>query len=191
MTRITNCCVNNINIVTSGAFQGGKTLDDYYPDLTSRGYWAATDQAGPFDTGSRVGVAVQIIATCTGNRSECGITQCYTIPATTYPGEAVINTPVDDIARSGRDVTSSPFRQDIGTNRLSWADPASYSYNNSTLAHFSAKNVFVSCVESCRECECNWERCCVEWMWEVEVKNGTVVKNTVTANRKWCEKVIS
>jgi hypothetical protein len=189
MNRTQDCCVTNINIVTQGAFRGGKTLDDYYPFLIGSGYWRTNNQAGAFDTGVRVGVgvAVQVIATCTGDCSKCELTQHYTIPATTYPSEFVTNTPIDDIARSGQDATCPPFRQDIGTNQLSWADPASYFYNNSTTSDFDAKNVFVSCVKSCGKCD--WDRCCVEWTWEVAVKNGAVVKNTITVNHKWCEKV--
>jgi hypothetical protein len=130
---------------------------------------------------------MQFVATCTGDRSRCRFTQHYTIPQTTFPGEAVTNAPVDDIARSGRDQSKAPFRQDIGNNQTSFADPPSYPYNAGNRANFEATNVFVSCTLS-SDRSCSWDRCCIQWTWKVKVQGGAVSSNTLGADRKWCEK---
>ena len=47
-----NCCVDNIELVKSGKFKGGKSLNDYFPDLVPAAgdpYWGKkSDTAGPF-----------------------------------------------------------------------------------------------------------------------------------------------
>jgi len=106
---------------------------------------------------------------------------------TNYPGESVEAKPVDDIARCGRDATMAPFRQNIGGNQISMADPASYPYNATTRADFEATNVFETCKTS-SDNTCKWDRCCIQWTWKAKVVAGAVTVNTVTVDRKWCDK---
>ncbi len=49
--------------VTSGPFQGGYTMDDYFPQHKGKGLWSNSGTAGPFDTGKRAGSNVQLYGT--------------------------------------------------------------------------------------------------------------------------------
>lgn len=108
--------------VTSGQFEGGKTLDDYYPDLVGKGYWDTNNTAGKFDTGSRVGAALQFVGTyfspCSGDGSQFTFSQSTTIVRARADGKKLMENgkpfegqTIDDIKRSRRDQSKAPFRQ--------------------------------------------------------------------------------
>lgn len=52
---------NRMRAVTSGPLLDGLTMDDYYPGLSSQGFLANPESAGPWDTDTRCGVNVQLV----------------------------------------------------------------------------------------------------------------------------------
>ncbi|MCX7114207.1 MAG: DUF4157 domain-containing protein [Proteobacteria bacterium] len=131
--------------VTSGTFEGGKTLDDYFPDLVGRGAWGSNNTAGPFDNGSRAGSAVQLIGElpipCDANGNLTVLGQSANIVRARANGRqmmeggrALEGQTINDIQRSGRDSSRSPFRQ-TWVNSVSMADPIS-GIPYSTLASY-------------------------------------------------------
>ena len=188
------CCVTDAEIVTDGAFQGGKKLGDYYPDLAqpdgSSTYWSGDgSQGGAFDTGSRTGGAVQIIGTMEGDRDCCTMTQHFVVEESNYPGGDVgpVGESVDDIARSGRDPSGPPFRQNIGGNQISMADPPSAPYGPPN--DFKRKLRFTTCFVSYPDSkpECEWKQCCVTWVQEQEAQGGAMTTNKIFEVGSWCE----
>ena len=117
--------------ITSGAFAGRLAMRDYYPDLVGRGFWQNGATGGPWDTGSRAGVNVQLFGTVP---SPCEPDQ-YTVEQSVTRDWERINgvetarsgTTSDDIAASGRDQSRAPFRQLFlgGGLNISMADPPS------------------------------------------------------------------
>ena len=122
--------------VTSGKFEGGKTLDDYFPDLVGTKTWGKNDTAGTFDNGFRAGSAVQLIgeypAPCVpGTSKGFSLGQTATIVRARADGKQLMEggkplegTTLDDIKRSGRDASKPPFRQEFSF-AVSMADPIS------------------------------------------------------------------
>jgi hypothetical protein len=124
-----------IHKVTAGQFEGGKTLDDYYPELVGTGSWGASGAAGPFDTGTRAGSAVQLVGTypapCAAGGSAFTFGQTATILRARADGKKMTENgkdfegqTFDDIKRSRRDQSKPPFRQTFGF-AVSMADPIS------------------------------------------------------------------
>jgi hypothetical protein len=195
------CCVTAAEVVTAGAFQGGKKLADYFPDLVTPGtgdrspYWSgAGATAGGFDLGTRTGAAVQLVGTVEGTRARCSITQHFVIERSNFPGAgrpygdtAPVGQRTDDIAKSGRDSSRPPFRQDIGTDKISFADPPSRPYGPGST--FSRKQRFESCFVSLPTSQpaCTWMRCCATWILEQDVRAGTAT-STVRNIGSFCEK---
>jgi hypothetical protein len=133
--------------LTSGPFLGGLTMDSYYPDLTGRGYYAHPGTGGTFDTGSRAGANIQLYGVIP---SPCLPGQFHleqTVTRTRYRINGVAHAEegrtFDDIAKSGRDASRPPFRQEFlggGTAPpgyiISMADPPSTGYNaTSNIEH--------------------------------------------------------
>lgn len=121
--------------VTSGPFQGGKTLDDYYPDLVGKSVWGSNNTAGTFDNGSRAGSAVQLIGNlaipCATSDTPTTLKQTATIVRAKANGAQMMENgaplagqTINDIQRSGRDQSRAPFRQ-TWTGAVSMADPIS------------------------------------------------------------------
>ncbi len=121
--------------VTTGKFEGGKTLDDYFPDLVGKGYWGKNDTAGPFDNGSRAGSSVQLIgeylSPCLGGGSQFTFGQTASFIRARANGKKLMEggkplegQTIDDIKRSGRDQSKAPFRQTFDF-AISMADPIS------------------------------------------------------------------
>ena len=166
--------------VTSGAFLGGLTINDYYPDIASRGYPAT---AGPFDVGGRAGANVQLYGVIP---SPCLPDQFHleqTITRTRLRRDGVADptegTTVDDIAKSGRDASRAPFRQEFlggGTAPLgyviSMADPPSTGYNStSNIEH--DRDFVTSLVGP-------GGRQSVSWSLSTRISGGVVTKNVLT-----------
>ncbi|MFQ6024756.1 MAG: hypothetical protein ACE5NW_18740 [Acidiferrobacterales bacterium] len=164
--------------VTSGAFQGALSMGDYYPDLVGRGYWDHGDTAGPWDTGSRAGVNVQLFGTVP---SPCRPDQFHLEQTVTRERERINGTPTaregtsaDDIANSGRDASTAPFRQLWlgGGLNISMADPPSAAY--SATRDIDIKKHFVTSLAG------PGGKRSVNWTIELKIENGTVTKNAVT-----------
>lgn len=136
-----------MNALISGAFLGGLTMDSYYPDLVGKGYYEHPDTAGTFDTGSRVGGNVQLYGVIASPCEPSAFRLAQTVRRTRYRINGVIHPEegktFDDIAKSGRDATRPPFRQEFlggGTAPpgyiISMADPPSTGYSAaSTIEH--------------------------------------------------------
>jgi hypothetical protein len=101
--------------VTSGEFLDGLTMDDYYPGLRAKGYFSNPSTAGPWDTGSRCGVNVQLV----GDMNLLCRDELFQFTQTVHHDKSIINgspdadhgTTHDDIADSGGDFTKPPRRQ--------------------------------------------------------------------------------
>jgi hypothetical protein len=167
--------------VTSGAFLGGLTIPSYYPDLASRRYPA---NAGPFDLGDRAGSAVQLIGVIPGPcaPSRFTVAQTYKVTRCRFNGvpSALEGQSGDDLARSGRDTSHAPFRQEFlggGSAPLgyivSFADPPSIPYDaTTTTAEFDVN--FVSSLVG------RAGRSSVAWSISVRIAGGRVTSNKVT-----------
>lgn len=173
---------DRMNKVTSGSFVGGKTLDDYFPDLVGTRTWGSNNTAGPFDNGFRAGSSVQLLGylriPCDTTGTPTTLGQTVTIvrmKGNGRPlmenGKALEGQTLDDIARSRRDQSKAPFRQTwVGT--VSMADPISG-------APYSAFNSY--------ELEANLKTSLtgpggtvsVDWGVTVESSGGKVTKNEV------------
>ncbi len=121
--------------VTSGKFEGGKTLDDYYPAWVGKDAWGAKDTAGPFDTGKRAGSALQFVGTypmlCPHGGTVFPTAQTARIRRArangvkgTEDGKDLEGQTIDDVKHSGQDQSKAPFRQ-TWKWAVSFADPIS------------------------------------------------------------------
>lgn len=164
--------------VTSGQFQGGKSMDDYYPDLVGRGYWQHSGSAGPWNTGSRVGSNAQLFGTipspCRPELFSLAQTVTRTrdrINGVTNPTEGQT---FDDIAKSGRNASISPFRQDWlgGGYNISMADPPSIGYSSTTNAEWD-RDFVTSLIGP-------GGRRSVNWSISIRIENGGVTRNTIS-----------
>jgi len=165
--------------VVSGAFQGGWTMDDYYPDLAGGGYYLHPGSGGPFNTGSRVGASAQLYGTVP---AACAAGQ-YTLGQTVHYARAIFNgvpharqgQTWDDIAASGRDASRPPFRREWtgGGNRyISMADPPSVGYGASSNIEFDRD--FVTSLAG------PGGSVSVSWSTSIRVVGGSVTRNNIT-----------
>jgi hypothetical protein len=173
----------SMNKIVSGAFIGGLTMDSYYPDLSGGGFWQHGGSGGTFDTGSRVGGNVQLYGVipspCKPSLFQLAQTASITRHRVNGVATALEGTTVDDIARSGRDFTRAPARQDFlgGGDAplgyiISMADPPSEAY--SATRHDVERDVdFVSSLVG------PGGRQSVSWSQSLRVTGGAVTGNTV------------
>lgn len=168
--------------VKSGAFHGGLAMSHYYPYLARRGFWVSNTNAGPFDTGSRVGASIQLYGLVP---SPCQPTQ-YRFEQTYQdtrlirngvhsPGEGRV---IDDFARSGQDQSRPPFRQlflDTAGGEglaISMGDPPSETYGSSDNLEWDCSYVTSLVGPSGRVSH--------SWSTSVRVVSGTVTRNTLS-----------
>jgi hypothetical protein len=173
----------SMNVLTSGTFLGGLTMDSYYPDLAGAGYYEHPDTAGTFDTGSRAGANVQLYGVIP---SPCEPSQFHleqTITRTRYRINGTAHSEegktFDDIAKSGRDASTAPFRQDFlggGTAPLgyiiSMADPPSTGY--SSTSEIEHDRDFVTSLVG------PGGRKSVSWSLSTRISAGAVTSNVLT-----------
>lgn len=174
-------CPLEMRKVISGKFEGGKTLDDYYPDLVGRKAWGKNDTAGPFDNGERAGSAVQLIGQYA---APCKPDITYTLAqsATTVRfrvngkkamenGKAFEGTTFDDLLRSKRDHSKPPFRQEFGFV-VTMADPISGApYSRLTSYEFEVNlTSSITGPDGTKS---------VDWGVTIEASGGKVTKNEV------------
>jgi hypothetical protein len=169
--------------LTSGPFLGGLTMDSYYPDLKGKGYYDHPGTGGPFDTGSRAGANIQLYGVIP---SPCLPDQFHleqTIKRTRYRINGVVHAEegktFDDIAKSGRDASRAPFRQEFlgGGDAplgyiISMADPPSTGYTaTSTIEH--DRDFVTSLVGP-------GGRQSVSWSLSTRISGGSVTRNVMT-----------
>lgn len=166
----------------SGAFRAGLGLSSYFPDLVGRGYWGSDTTAGPFDTGSRVGASTQLIGFVPSpcEPSQYRLAQTVTYVRTVrngrhHPDEGKT---MDDIAKSGRDASRPPFRQEFldtdGAQGLaiSMADPPSVVYGAGDNIEWDRSFVTSLIGPSGRRS--------VNWSTSIRVVSGSVTRNTIS-----------
>ena len=170
----------SMNKVTSGSFLGGLTIDDYFPDIASRGY---PSTAGPFDVGGRAGANIQLYGVVP---SPCEPGQFHleqTVTRTRFRVDGEVHERegehADDIAKSGRDASAPPFRQEFlgGSGApfgfiISMADPPSTRYTaGQDIEH--DRDFVTSLVGS-------GGRRSVRWSLSTRISGGTVTSNVLT-----------
>ncbi len=167
----------------SGTFLGGLTMDNYYPDLKGGGYYSHPGTGGTFDTGSRVGGVAQLFGVIPSPcvPAQFSLAQSVTrtrdrIDGVTNPTEGQT---FDDIAKSGRNASVAPFRQDFlggGTAPLgyliSMADPPSISYGASTNAEWD-RDFVTSLIGPAGKQS-------VSWSLSIRVVNGRVTSKALS-----------
>ena len=168
---------DSMSAITSGAFMGGKSMGDYYPDLSGRGYWDHGGAAGPFDTGHRAGANVQLVGTiaasCDPRNFQFAQTVKYKRLILDGVHDPAEGTTVDDIAKSGRDFSLAPARQVWAgpMQFVSMADPPSLLYDGITTAEWDREFVTSLVGPSGRRS--------VTWSTSIRVAAGAVTKNSV------------
>ncbi|MBC8031573.1 MAG: hypothetical protein H7Z16_15930 [Pyrinomonadaceae bacterium] len=174
----------SMNKIVSGSFLGGLTMDDYFPDLSGQGFWAHAGTGGPFDTGTQAGGNAQLFGVipspCLPSQFHLEQTANpvrFRIGGVAHPLEG---TTFDDIARSGRDFSRAPSRQEfLGGGAaplgfiISMADPPSVNHGPSRPDVERDTNFVSSLVGPSG-------RQSVSWSQSVHVAGGVVTVNTLT-----------
>jgi hypothetical protein len=168
--------------LTSGSFRAGLGLSSYFPDLVGSGYWSSDTVAGPFDTGTRVGASAQLIgfvpSPCLPSQYRLAQTVTYVRTVRNgvhHPDEGKT---MDDIAKSGRDASRPPLRQQFldtdGAEGLaiSLADPPAVVYRPGDNIEWDRS--FVSSLIGPSG------RVSANWSTSIRVVNGRVTRNTIT-----------
>ena len=174
----------SMNKIVSGAFLGGLTMDHYFPDLSGRGFWDHGGTGGPFVTSTQAGGNAQLFGVIPSPclPSQFRLEQSATPVRFRIGGVAhsLEGTTFDDIARSGRDFTAGPARQEFlggGSAPLgyiiSMADPPSVSHGPSQPDVERDTNFVSSLVGP-------GGRQSVRWSQSVRVAGGAVTANTLT-----------
>jgi hypothetical protein len=163
--------------VTSGSFQGGLTMDSYYPKRAGGGFWQHPDTAGPFDTGTRAGSNVQLFGTfpspCEPGQYSLGQTVTYSRFRQNGVDPREGKT-MDDVAKSGQNASSPPFRQDFlgGGYNVSMADPPSVNYGPGT--NLELDRDFVTSLAGPGGTQST------NWSTSLRIANGAVTTNTIS-----------
>jgi hypothetical protein len=169
--------------IISGAFLEGLTMDSYYPDLVGRGFYAHPSTAGTFDTGSRVGANIQLLGVIPSPCLPSHFHLEQTVTRTRFRIGGVAHSEegktFDDIAKSGRNASSPPFRQEFlgGGNAplgyiISMADPPSTGYTStSDIEH--DRDFVTSLVGSSG-------RQSISWSLSTRISGGKVTSNVLT-----------
>ena len=170
-----------MSAVISGSFNGKLSMDDYYPDLAGKGYWDHGSTGGAFDTGTRAGANAQLIGVIRQipcNPAAFSLAQTVTYVRTIrdgvhHPDEGKT---MDDIAKSGRDASKPPFRQEFSAGPDTWAismaDPPSVLYGPSSNIEWDRS--FVTSLVS------PGGRKDVSWSTSIRIVNGSVTKNSIS-----------
>jgi hypothetical protein len=172
----------NKNVSTT--FLGGLSMDSYFPDLSGRGFWDHATVGGPFTTTRQVGGNAQLFGAVP---SPCQPSQ-YRLEQTANPvrfriggrADPLEGTTFDDIARSGRDFSRAPSRQDFlgGGNAplgliISMADPPSVPFG-AGVPDVERDTNFVSSLVG------PTGRQSVSWSQSIRTSAGGVTTNTLT-----------
>lgn len=173
-----SCAPFSMRKVVAGTFESGLGLDDYYPDLASSNIWGSANTAGPFDTGSRAGSSVQLIGTfpspCRPDLFSLAQTVTFTRAVINGVNDPQVGVTRDDVAESGRDASTAPFRRDWlgGGYNVSMADPPSISY--AAGSNIELDRSFTTSLIGPDG------RMSVDWSTSIRIVNGAVTQNTIT-----------
>lgn len=185
-TPATDSCSQprSMDKIVSSSFLGRLTMDSYFPDLSGGGLWAHAGTGGPFDTGTQAGGNAQLFGVIP---SPCKPSQFH-LEQTANPVRFCVGgvpnplegTTFNDIARSGRDFSRAPTRQDfLGGGGaplgyiISMADPPSVNYGPARPEVERDTNFVSSLVGP-------GGRQSVSWSQSVRVTGGAVSVNTLT-----------
>jgi len=183
------CCVESLDVVTSGQFQGGLSILDYYPGfrvLEKNRIPSDPRQAGGFVTENWVGVMVQIVSKVSGPGQKCSFSQNYYVQVSRLHGKPENEgTNHDDLKeRHWFNQAKPPFRQYIDGNP-SMADPPSAP----KFSDYEEVQWFTTCLNSRGnqvEKECKTKQCCVKWKVVYSVDGNRNAKSSVTRIDSWC-----
>jgi len=170
-------CDNPLSMekVINGKFQGKLSLADYYPDLVGGGHWQHGDSGGPWDSGSRVGSNAQLVGTfpipCRVDLYSLAQTVTYTKAVFDGAHDPFEGKTRDDIAKSGRDASRAPFRQEW-FNKISMADPPNVEYTSVKEADFDREFVTSLVGPGGQQS--------VTWNTSIRIRGGRVTKNTIS-----------
>jgi RHS repeat-associated protein len=184
------CCPQDIDVVITGKFQGGKTMENYMPDLKGTdSIFKPTDQAGGNSNDGKVGGQVQIVTKVTGEWNKCYFTQWVTYTKELSRGKVTPDQgkKIDDIKQSGRE-NDPNFVQKVN-NSPSMADP--FGYTNWKGKVIDAKWDYETCIyaEAGMSETCKYTRCCITWSsgdFGVAA-DGTPKPATITKGKAKCE----
>lgn len=169
--------------VTSSAFLGGVTMDSYYPDLVGAGAYLHPGTGGAFDTGTRAGANIQLVGVIPSPCEPGQYQLAQTIKRTRFRINGSVHAEegktFDDIAKSHRDATKAPFRQEfLGGDGaplgyiITMADPPSTGYGaTDTIDH--DRDFVTSLIGPTG-------RASVSWSLSTRIVNGKVTKNDLS-----------
>lgn len=174
---------SSMHKLTSGAFLGGLTMDSYYPDLAGGGSYGHPGTGGTFDTGSRAGANVQLYGVIPSPCPPSGFHLEQTVTRTRFRINGAVHPEegrtFDDVAKSGRDASRPPFRQEFlggGSAPLgyiiSMADPPSTGYNSTSNIEHDRDFVTSLVGPSGRQS--------VSWSLSTRISGGAVTRNVLT-----------
>jgi hypothetical protein len=178
----TDSCAQPLGMqkITSGAFLGGLTVDNYYPDLAGTGRYGHPATAGTYDTGTRAGANIQLIGVIPAPCAPGQYSLAQTVTRTRFRRNGAVlpeeGMTFDDLGKSGRDVSNAPFRQEFlgGSGAplgyiISMADEPNTAYGaTDTIEHdrtFTSSLVGPGGSKS------------VSWSLSTRITNGAITKN--------------
>jgi hypothetical protein len=172
------CAPASMKAIVSGKFEGGFSMDDYYDDLKGQDYWAHGDTGGPFTTPRYVGSNAQLIGvvppSCNPRTFHLEQTRQDTrnrVNGRTDDNEGAVQ---DDLARSGRNASTRPFRRDWQDSQgwhISMADPPSQRRDK---ANVELDRTFVTSLAG------SAGTASVTWKTSIRIANGVVTRNTIS-----------
>jgi len=188
------CCAERMDAVVKGKFVGGKTINDYFPDLKGTDFVnnKKPGVAGPFSNKTHIGIQVQLPSDVSGDGKKCSLEQWAWVQSMVVAGRQQMKpgTNIDDMKRSGRDQSKPPFRQYINGSP-SMADPVGIA----NLLDSELITWFTTCVNSGdgkndkAKDHCKYKKCCVKWKVEIKIDAiGRVTTNNATKGKPWCDK---
>ncbi len=173
----------SMNKLTSGTFLGGLTMNSYFPDLAGSGTFLHPGTAGTFDTGRRAGANVQLFGVISSPCRPDLFHLEQTVTRTRFRHNGVVladeGRTFDDVAKSGRDASRPPFRQEFlggGTAPLgfiiSMADPPNTGYTATSNIEHDRDFVTSLVGPSGRQS--------VSWSLSTRISGGAVTRNVLT-----------
>jgi RHS repeat-associated protein len=180
------CCVESLDIVMSGPFQGGLTANDYLPSKDASLRADNPGEAGMFVNQTFVGVKVQFVSSTLFASSRCSFSQELTVVEEVAGGVPTgrEGKAYDDIEKSGWDQSKPPFRQSVNCSP-SMADVVTM--NNTPQSR--SFRMYTTCLKSGGDgvAFCKNRECCIKWLVQMEVDaNGKVKPTRLEKLSSWC-----
>ena len=147
-------CVDSLQLIHSGPMKGGKSLNDYFPNIDKTVPGFAPDnrsQTGPFFQPNGAGDIVQIVANTSGSG---------TVTFTQFTQQDGQKAWTDDVKKSGQNPSQPPFMQPL-PGGSSWADiPGSPGLDQGIVPTTFITTVYSN--PSGKEC-CKYGKCSIMW----------------------------